>query len=136
MKKNKGVTLISLSITVIILIILSTITITSMIVSMDEVQSDAIDAELSVLQNAVLQRYTKYTLTKNSDILVGNTVTDLTATDWSTLGITNTSEYKQLDSLDLADLGIENYKVNCIYVVNYINGDVIIKTADGVLYNN
>ena len=135
MKNNQGITLISLSIAIIVLIILASISIITSVVNVDSVKDNIVETELVVLQNAVLQRYTKFTISKNPNILVGSTVTSLDSTDWTSLGITNTSNYKELSPSDLADLGISNYKSDYIYVINYINGDVIIKTSDGVLYN-
>lgn len=135
MKNNQGITLISLSIAIIVLIILASVSIITSVVNVDSVKGNIAETELVVLQNAVLQRYTKYTVSKNPSILVGSAVTSLDSTDWTSLGITNTSNYKELSESDLADLGISNYKSDYIYVINYINGDVIIKTPDGVLYN-
>lgn len=135
MKNNKGITLVALSITVIVLLIIASISITGVVINLSSIDENIVESELTVLQNAILQRYTKYTVSQNPSILVGSTVTALTATDWSNLGITNTQNYKQLSVSDLANLGIDNYKTDFIYIVNYVNGDVIIKTSDGTLYN-
>ena len=134
MKNNKGITLTSLVITIIILIIIASISIASM-VDLNAVGEDIIQSELTVIQNAVLQRYSKYTITKNPNILVGNSVTEFTESDWTSLGVTDTTNYKQLTASSFADLGISDYNTNYIYVVNYTNGDVIIKTTEGILYS-
>lgn len=135
MKNNKGITLVALSITVIVLLIIASISITGVVINLSSIDENIVESELAVLQNAILQRYTKYAVSQNPSILVGSTVTALTTTDWSNLGITNTQNYKQLSVSDLANLGIDNYKTDFIYIVNYVNGDVIIKTSDGTLYN-
>lgn len=135
MRNNKGITLAALVLTIIVLLIIAGITVTEFVISIDSVNEEVLNTELTVLQNAVLQRYTKYTVTQNADILVGSTVTGLTSIDWTSLGISNTANYKQLSGSDLANLGISDYYADYIYVVNYINGDVIIKKPDGTLYN-
>lgn len=134
MKSNKGITLTSLVITIIILIIIASISIASTI-DLNATGEDIIQAELTVIQNAILQRYSKYTVTKNSSILVGDSVSALTESDWSSLGITDRTNYKQLSASSFSDLGISDYNTEYFYVVNYTNGDVIIKTQDGVLYS-
>ena len=135
MKNNKGITLVALTITIIVLLIIASISITGIVLDMNSVNENIMQTELTVLQNAILQRYTKYTLSQNSSILVGSTVTDLNNGDWTGLGITDTTDYKQLSESDLANLGIKDYKTDYIYIVNYKNGDVIIKTPDGKLHS-
>lgn len=135
MRNNKGITLVALVITIIILLIIAGISVTEFVINIDSVNEDVLQTELTVIQNAVLQRYTKYMVSQNEDILVGSTVTGLSSLDWSSLGISNTTNYKQLSDSDLANLGISEYNADYIYVVNYVSGDVIIKKPDGTLYN-
>ena len=62
---NKGITLIALVITIVVLLILASIGIGGAITGVDESTDQKLKSELKMVQHAVLQRYTKYSLTKD-----------------------------------------------------------------------
>ena len=58
MINNKGVTLIILVVTIIVLMILATIAVNYGISSIREVQNNKIESELTIVQGAIIQQYT------------------------------------------------------------------------------
>lgn len=132
MRKNKGITIISLIVTIIILIILAgtTITITTNIIPSSK--DSKYISELNIVQHAVFEQYTKYNLLKNDELLVGDKVEESKIREIATeLGITlvqipdgyTAIDYYRLDKATLLDLGISNTEDE--YIVNYTTGEVI-----------
>ena len=70
-RNNKGVTLVSLVVTIIVLLIIASISIVGGIQGADTAADNKLLTELDMVQHAVLQRYTKYSLTKDKELLVG-----------------------------------------------------------------
>ena len=73
-KNQKGITLIALVITIIVLLILAGITINMGKEGISESKEDALLSELGIVQNAVLQRKTKVDLTNEK--YPGQTITE------------------------------------------------------------
>lgn len=132
MKKNKGITIISLIVTIIILIILAgtTITITTNIIPSSK--DSKYISELNIVQHAVFEQYTKYNLLKNDELLVGDKVEESKIREIAEeFGITlvqipdgyTAIDYYRLDKATLLDLGISNTEDE--YIVNYTTGEVI-----------
>lgn len=78
MKNNKGITLIALTITIIILIILASVGTYSGLQALRDSKEDAQIAEVGMVQQAILENYTKYKTTGNVNYLVGTPITDYT----------------------------------------------------------
>ena len=146
-RKNNGITLVALVITIIVLIIIASISITGTLQDTDETKDNVAISELGMVQHAILERKTKAQLTKEE--LPGQSVTstqlqqvidEIKAKSGTTITLEgNPEDYKLLDDEALQDLGIENYKSE--YIVNYSTGEVIDitrqVTEDGeVLYTN
>lgn len=146
-RKNNGITLVALVITIIVLIIIASISITGILQDTDETKDNVAISELGMVQHAILERKTKAQLTKEE--LPGQSVTstqlqqvidEIKAKSGTTITLEgNPEDYKLLDDEALQDLGIENYKSE--YIVNYSTGEVIDitrqVTEDGtVLYTN
>lgn len=146
-RKNNGITLVALVITIIVLIIIASISITGILQDTDETKDNVAISELGMVQHAILERKTKAQLTKEE--LPGQSVTstqlqqvidEIKAKSGTTITLEgNAEDYKLLDDEALQDLGIENYKSE--YIVNYSTGEVIDitrqVTEDGeVLYTN
>ena len=131
-KLNKGITLVSLVITVIILLIISGISITGAIRGIEQSQENIQFSELNIVQHAILERYTKAQLTK--EILPGEPIKDLELNSIieeikNKTGESITlkgGEYLQLNKMDLENLGIT--EENDEFIVNYSTGEVINKT--------
>ena len=148
MKENKGITLISLIVTMVVMSIILAITVATMKKdnnTVKETKSSMKTYELQEIQQVVFENYIKYIQTKNEDYLVGTKCTSASElTQYETeLGITfkEKSEYGNyffLDSSEALDkLGISNTKDK--FIVNYKTGEVLNyttkKTSDGeVLY--
>ncbi len=143
-KKNQsGVTIVSLAVTIFVLMIVAGIGIKVGTDQITKTKDGTLTSELSMVQHAILEQYTKYQTTKNTNYLVGNNVNiEELNTITSTLGITlvtipsNYSErertYYKLDKASLLEIGIKN--TDDEYVVNYISGEVInitTKTTSG-----
>ena len=131
-RKSKGITLIALVITIIILLIISGISITGTITNKKVTEASAEISELTMIQHAILERYTKSQLTKEN--LQGTTIekaevqtiideiNSIVGENITLKGI----EYKELNKNDLENLGISENED--IYIVNYKTGEVINKT--------
>lgn len=132
-RKNKGITLVALVITIILLLIISGISITGTIIGVHETEENTQFSELSMVQHAILERYTKAQLTHEE--LPGQsisksevqTIIDKT-NEISGESITlKGEEYKILEDEDLQNLGIMEGKYT--YIVNYSTGEVINETV-------
>lgn len=128
-RNNKGVTLVSLVVTIIVLLIIASISIVGGIQGADTAADNKLLTELDMVQHAVLQRYTKYSLTKDKELLVGTEVNSLpTEITWQVKNPQNDEEkYYELGSSELTNLGITNSKDT--YIVNYSTGEVYNKTT-------
>ena len=118
---EKGVTLVALIITIIILLILSGVSITIGGYSIDSYKNNALESEIRMVQTAVMSQYEKYITTKDVSLLVGEQCSEsgnINAT---------TKEYNLLEPEDLEKIGMENLKD--AYIVNYKTGEVINKTS-------
>lgn len=133
-KNQKGVTIVSLVITVIVLMIVAGIGVKVGTDQITKTKDNTVVSELSMVQHAILEQYTKYKTTKNANYLVGNMVSgeELNSIT-NTLGVTlvtipsSYSEkeraYYKLDKASLLEIGIKN--TDDEYVVNYISGEVM-----------
>lgn len=132
LRKNEGITIITLVITIIVLLIISGISITGTIRGHKETEEATQISELNMIQHAILERYTKAQLTKET--LPG---TDIEKSQVQTIideinsisgeGITlKGTEYKELSVADLEKLGIT--QEDNVFIVNYKTGEVINKT--------
>lgn len=128
-KKDRGITLVSLVITIVLLLIISGISITGVLRSHEETKETMQISELNIVQHAILERYTKAQLTKET--LPGISVTkeevetiidDINSKSGENITLKGT-EYKKLSPKDLNNLGIS--KEEDIYIVNYKTGEVI-----------
>lgn len=142
LRKNKGITMVALVITIIILLILAGISVTGVIRGIDETNESRAISQLEMVQHALLERKTKADTTKEElEELPGTTVdpTELRnlITEIKIELRGNEKDYKELSTADLNELGIE--KETDTFIVNYKTGEVINKTlkvtkAGRVLY--
>ena len=136
LRKNKGITMVALVITIIILLILAGISVTGVIRGIDETNESTQISQLEMVQHALLERKTKADLTKEKETLPGTTANYTELQDlikeinkMSSANITlrgNKEDYKELSTADLKELGIE--KETNTFIVNYKTGGVINKT--------
>ncbi len=132
-RENKGITLISLTITIILLLIISGISITGTLYGIGESKENAQISEINMIQHAILERYTKAQLTKEE--LPGTTVskteveTIISEINSNSSGniILKGTEYRRLNKDDLESLGITGAEDT--YIVNYKTGEVINETV-------
>ena len=147
MKGNKGITLISLMITIIIMLILASITITTISGSNDtvkETEDSNKRFELQEVQQIVLETYIKFKQTGNEEYLAGTLCEENILKQYENevekkLQDESYSNYYMLDSKTLKELGIQDSKDS--YIANYETGEVFNyttkKTSEGnVLYVN
>lgn len=151
-RKNKGITIIALTITIIILLIIASVTISIGLNSLKDSKENLKLSELNMVQQAVLENYTKYKTTKNEMYILGkeknrikvaysdmqNLINEInsqkTTSENIELKVTNyTSEtldismyYYELSQEDLEEIGISN--TDETYIVNFSTGEVINKT--------
>lgn len=131
-KQEKGITLVSLIITVILMFILAGISISIGTGQMKTADDSRLTTELEMVQHAVLEQYTKYKTTKDKVYLVGNKITIEEAKQIATeLGITlanipntyDNKDYYRLDKASLTAIGIQESTDE--YIINYISGEVM-----------
>lgn len=132
LKTQKGITLISLVVTVIILLIISLVAVNFGISGISNIKDSKLESELNMVQHAVLEQYTKYKTTKDIAFLVGTKVSEEQLSKITTeLGITlvtipntySNKEYYKLDKASLSEIGIQ--ETDDEYIINYISGEVI-----------
>lgn len=138
MKNQKGITLISLVITIVVTLILASVGTYTGVNNIKESRDSAVKTELQFVQQAVLQRYTKYKLTGDKTLLPGNSYTNFTEINEILAKIKektavtielkddDANNYYLLDMNSLQALGITNTEDE--YIVNYTTGEVINKT--------
>lgn len=148
-RNNKGITLIALVITIVVLLIIASISIVGGIEGAETAAENKLLTELDMVQHAVLERYTKVCITK--EIVPGSPIdyeemkNELTeyseSPKESTYTITDVNNvqsnqqndigtyqyYYRLDSNALKELGITNTKDT--YIVNYSTGEVLNETT-------
>ena len=106
---NKGITLIALVITIVVLLILASIGIGGAITGVDESTDQKLKSELKMVQHAVLQRYTKYSLTKDETMLVGDKIEEENLDSnitWQKQG-----SYYRINNEQFKELGITDIKL-------------------------
>lgn len=137
-KSQKGITLVALVITIIVLIILSGITIGKIAGNkgnINQTKNAVALSELSKVQQAVMETYVKYKQLNNSSILIGTVIDSSNAQSLLTevkpgeslkANDSNEIEYKYytLTKQDLITLGLENIQNDNEYIVNYSTGEV------------
>lgn len=140
LKENKGITIVALVVTIVILLILASVTINGVIQGRDEAKENKLLSELSMVQHAVTQRYTKYELTKDRDVLVGTKIQTSTlenvpnTINWKVTQFDEINnperEYYRVNKSDLVKLGLSgDDKTDSSYVVNYFTGEVYNETS-------
>lgn len=128
-RKNKGITLVALVVTIIVLMIIAGISISGTIIGVKETEETAQISELTMIQHAILERYTSSIYTKQElpgtvieTSEVETIIDEINETCNSNITLKGT-EYKRLTKQDLKNLGIENEEYT--YIVNYKTGEVI-----------
>lgn len=131
-EEQKGITIITLVITVIVLMIISGIGITMGTNAIKSTKDNKLTSELVIVQQAILEQYTKYQVTKDSSYLLGDKVKseemnqiakDLNIQLASIPDTYSNKEYYRLDKASLLKMGIQDAEDE--YIVNYISGEVI-----------
>ena len=136
-KSQKGITLMALVVTIIILLIIAGIGIGEIAGNGGDInQTEDVMAlsELKKIQQAVLETYIKYKQLGNEYVLIGNEIDNNTAQgELSAIGLelkTNGSQqgaeyaYYELDKNQLTSLGLDNIHNDDKYIVNYSTGEV------------
>lgn len=132
LKEQKGITLVSLVVTVIILLIISLVAVNFGISGISNIKDSKLESELNMVQHAILEQYTKYKTTKDIIYLVGNKVSEEQLNNITQeLGITlvdipdtySNKDYYKMDKTSLKEIGIQETEDE--YIINYISGEVI-----------
>ena len=137
LRDNKGVTLIALTITIIILLIIAAVTIGGGNESIKMTRSNKLLAELDMVQHACLERYAEYKLTKDENLLVGTVVEYNTAhslagemdytENFPAEGEGTFYELNPENSEAMESLGLS--QIEDTYIIDYENGVVMNKTT-------
>lgn len=137
-RNNKGVTLVAIVLTIVILLIISGIAINTGTKGAETAAENKLLSELKIVQHAVLERYTKAAIVKEDvpgsklttyqDIV--NEIDSSIQLKITEVNYTNLNKYQYYYILypqDLAKIGVANGKDT--YIVNYSTGEVINKTT-------
>lgn len=142
MKNNKGITLIALIITIVVLLIIAGISISGGITGIEEANDNRTMTELEKVQHAITQRYSKFELTKDTSLIVGTKIDDLPtiptptgetkAPTWKVFQVTSGAtvsthperKYYRLSKSDLQNLGLTGSENGSSYIVNYYSGEI------------
>lgn len=147
MKNQKGITLMGLVITIILIIILASIGLGASVNMVDNVgksQNAEALADLAKIQQAIFEVYTKYMQTKNESVLIGTKMSyneakaveqefknlengENISLKQNTYNLDNAKPeecYYRLDKEQLIELGMNQVKDNAEYIVNYSTGEV------------
>ncbi len=125
-KSEKGITIISLIITIIVLTIIAGVVIYMGITGAKEVNDSKLNTELQMVQHAVLEQYAKYKTTRDNAYLIGDKLEQSQVTQIANeLGIQldSNKDYYKLNKAHLKEIGIKDSDDE--YIVNYISGEVI-----------
>lgn len=120
MRKNKGVTIVTLVIIIVVLLILAGVAVGIGNISVTSYKDSILETEAKEVQTAVISQYQKYLAVKDTSLLVG-TRCDKNGNENSN------GEYYLLDEKILEDIGMKNPKDT--YIVKYDTGEVINKTT-------
>ena len=140
--KEKGITLISLAITVVVILIIAGISIRGGTTTVSEVTDQVLTNELNIISQKALSVYSEYTITKDEEVLIGkekqyNEIKEiikqieeksgekikLKVAEEDTKNAEN--KYYEVTPEEMRDIGIENCKYT--YIINYATGEVINK---------
>lgn len=135
-RKEQGITLMVLVITIILLLIISGISITGTLRGHEETEEASEISELNMIQHAILERYTKAQLTKEdlpgteidkNDVegIINEINNKINSESGEKIELKG-EKYKQLSKTDLEKLGIT--KEDDTFIVNYKTGEVINET--------
>lgn len=131
-KEEKGITIVSLVITFILLLIISAVGVNMSINGINSAKDSKLNGELQMVQHAVLEQYTKYKTTRDSVYLVGTKITKEEASNFANeMEVTlanipdtySNKDYYKLDRVDLEAIGIKDSTDE--YVINYVSGEVM-----------
>lgn len=120
MKKDNGVTIVTLVIMIIVLLIIAGVSVEIGRISFTRYKDKILETEAKEVQTAVISQYQKYLTVKDADLLFGKKC------DENGKEIQN-GEYYLLNISALEELGMENPKDT--YIVKYSTGEVINKTT-------
>lgn len=130
MKSEKGITLLVLMITVVILSILAGVSISAGIASSRDMLEKNKQSELNMVQHAILEQYQKYKVTNDTSEIIGDPVSKSTVDSSLPATVTKPTKadgYFSLVPEQLKQIGIKRAKDT--YFVNYETGMVYNKTA-------
>lgn len=139
-KKEHGITMMILVITIVVLIILSAITIQYSINGIEYSREKKLLSDLETVQHAVYEQYEQYRTTGDSSFIIGSVASEsdkatLEGHSWQISSPTEIEEkYYKLNQDDLEKIGIENTKDE--YIVNYKTGECYNLTQKKTKENN
>lgn len=130
LKNNQGITLVALTVTIIVLLILASIGISGGRASINMAKDNRVLADLSIIQHAILERYSKAKLTQDESMLIGTKIpydeAESIAEQLDHI-LPNEGDYYRLQPADLINLGVSNGEHT--YIVNYQKGIVFNETV-------
>ena len=128
LKGNKGITLIALIVTIIILLILAGIGITAGRESIRTAKDNKVLSELEMIHHAILEKYSEAKLINSDAIFIGteisyNEAQTVASSDGRGVTLPNSGTYYRIQPNELENLGLVNGENK--YIVNYEKGIVI-----------
>ena len=136
---NRGITLIVLIITLVVLSILAGTTTMVSLDIIEKTEQQDLNRQLAMVNNSVLEQYTKYIKTKDANFLIGTryeksdsyiqNITEKIGIELIQIPDSYSTDlkcYYKLSVSQLNEIGVENSEYT--YIVNYLTGEVINET--------
>lgn len=139
MKNSKGITLISVIVSVIILALLTGIGVSSVYSGIQEYRKNAINTELGMVRQVIVEQYQKAKIVNKIEVpaqetqvnfWVGEKIEDIGDLGFEPAIVTQVYQedyYYRLDLATLTELGLKDSKYT--YIVNYKTGEVYNENA-------
>ena len=138
MKNNRGISLITLTIMIVVMLILASIVMNSGIDSIDEANDAKIATEISKLKEAVSKRMTDNARNSSAYPFVGRKVDDIVGYAYfietmsngdlqkfiATVDEDSIDYMRVVDCIDAANLGVSGVSEDHYFIVDYYNGKV------------
>ena len=123
MKNEKGINIISLIVTIIVIIILSAIVINIGTQGLDSTDTAVIASEKKAIETAIVERFADYSFDKETFPLIGTEISSDDIVDFSEADASHLNYMRKINASNMRSLGIKN-ATGAEYIVDYYSGDV------------
>ena len=123
MNSKKGISLIALIVTIIVMIMLSAYMINVSMTGFESTSEAKIVNEKNEITQAIIKRFSSNALNANAYPLLGSVVLEADLSEISGINLDNIDYIRKINSSDVQQLGVRNATGN-MYIVDYLAGEV------------